>query len=65
MENAKRIKFSLLVIVMALIIIRDNPFLSNFTVYGENFPSLLEPNLKSGEEEKSVQKWVDSRFRYR
>ncbi|MFX1508079.1 MAG: LamG-like jellyroll fold domain-containing protein, partial [Promethearchaeota archaeon] len=36
-----------------------------FTVYGENFPSHLEPNLKSGEEEKSVQKWVDSRFRYR
>ena len=65
MKNVKRIKFSLLVIVLALIIIRENPFLSNFTVYGDNFPSLLEPNLKSGEEEKSVQKWVDSRFRYR
>ncbi|MFW9903491.1 MAG: LamG-like jellyroll fold domain-containing protein, partial [Candidatus Thorarchaeota archaeon] len=65
MNNAKRIKFSCLLFVMALILIIDNPFLSNFVVYGDKYHSNFKPNLKSAEEEKSFQKWFDARFRYR
>ena len=63
MNNAKRIRFSLLLLFVALIIIKNNPFLSNFTVYGDKYPSKFEPILKSVEEPS--QKWADLRFRYR